>query len=536
MGDTSVASLLAGDSLAKVPTATEAGRVVVEFYEKRGLRAAWFRGGRLAPEARPFLEILDGNRPAGAVGAEQAALLAELEELGERELPDEEWMRLELGVSSALFELGARRAHGVVLPSEVEVEWHLPLRRVDLAAHLESALTAGKAEGFLPGLDPEDPRFARLEREAARYRAYAALGAWPRLELPEGKISVKAGESAGAAWLVALAERLYGEGFLDAVPALPAAVDPIPYEGELVEAVKRYQALRALPPDGNVGKATLTALNITALERVRQMEATLLRWRWVEPEPPGRSVLVNIPSFRVEVREGGTTTYAARVVVGKKTWPTPIFDDRITALILNPPWNVPDSIAADELVAKIQKDPEYLTKENLEVLAKDEDDDGFDPQTIDWTGLDPERLPFRLRQRPGRGNLLGKIKFSLPNEFNVYLHDTPGKSAFERSDRALSHGCVRVDKPFALANELVRGWPDWEGGKLEADAESGTTRVISLRDPIPVRIVYFTAAVTDDGKLELYRDIYGIDRAVLAVADRKLAASIMAGSSEAAAR
>lgn len=527
--------MLAADSVANFATDTEVGRALVTFYEKRELRAAWFRAGRLEPSARPFLELLANHRPAGEAGVAQGALLEEFGALGEGELAAEDWTRLELALSAHLLELGARHARGAMLPNEAKVGWYLPLRRVELAAELEKARARGDGIGFLTALDPADPRFRMLEREAAKYRAYAALDPWPHLELPAERISIKVGEAADPGWLDALAHRLHAEGFLSALPPAPLpGVEPALYQGELVEAVKLYQELRALPPDGNVGKATLAALNLTPLERARQIEATLLRWRWVDPEPEGRSVLVNIPSFRVEVRQDGRTVFQTRVVVGKKTWQTPIFDDRITALILNPPWNVPDSIAADELVAKIRKDPEYLTKENLEVLAKDEEADDFDPQAIDWQGLDPERLPFRLRQRPGGGNLLGKIKFSLPNEFNVYLHDTPGKSAFERTDRALSHGCVRVDKPFALAEALVQGWPEWEGGKLAAEAENGKTRVIMLPQAIPVRFVYFTAAVRGDGRLELYRDIYGIDKALLEVLDRKAALSLNTPRSAAA--
>ena len=221
---------------------------------------------------------------------------------------------------------------------------------------------------------------------------------------------------------------------------------------------------------------------------VEQIAMNMERWRWLPEDLGSRYLLVNIPAFQLDAIENGKSVLEMKVVTGKKTSPTPILADRMTTVVFSPYWNIPQDIVKKEILPKIEKDPAYLDKNNMEA-----DDKG------------------NYRQRPGKGNSLGQVKFLFPNHYNVYLHDTPAQSLFERIERDFSHGCVRLDEPMKLAQYVLRDQPEWTDDKIAAAMQAGTERAVPMKTPLPIYLVYFTAW-EENGALKTVPDVYGIDR------------------------
>jgi murein L,D-transpeptidase YcbB/YkuD len=253
------------------------------------------------------------------------------------------------------------------------------------------------------------------------------------------------------------------------------------------------------------------------IEQIELIELNMERWRWLPRERAGTYIVVNIPAFRLDVWERDTVVLSMRVVVGKKDTPTPIFNDAMTHIVFSPYWNVPPGIARDETLPSALRDPSFLRRTNMEVLDRS-------GQVVDADSIDLERGDdYRFRQRPGSGNALGHVKFMFPNEFNVYLHDTPADSLFARASRSFSHGCVRVEQPQALAEYLLKGRAEWTREAIAAAMHAGDERTVKLAAAVPVYIGYWTADVTPDGKVAFVPDVYGLDARQAAAMDQRLA-------------
>jgi murein L,D-transpeptidase YcbB/YkuD len=281
--------------------------------------------------------------------------------------------------------------------------------------------------------------------------------------------------------------------------------------------VKRFERRHGLNEDGLLTPAVLAEMNVPVDQRIRQIELNLERWRWLPRDLGDRYIVVNIPAYRLDLWDGSSPSLSMRVVVGKEDSPTPIFGDRMTYLVFSPYWNVPPDIARDETLPSIMKDPAFLQKANMEVT--DPDGNPVDPGSIDLT--DPTR--YRFRQRPGGANSLGLVKFMFPNQYNVYLHDTPTDTLFARASRSFSHGCVRVEKPEDLAAAVLRDQPDWTLDRIREAMHGDEEKIVKLRTPLPVYIGYWTAGVTPDGLVSFARDVYGIDASQAALVAERMA-------------
>ena len=230
------------------------------------------------------------------------------------------------------------------------------------------------------------------------------------------------------------------------------------------------------------------------------MELNLERLRWILGNPEQRSIVVNIANFELNVIENGKSVLSMKVIVGKPYWRTPVFTAKMTYLVINPSWNVPDSIARREILSKIRKDPHYLEKQKMRVLRQQ----GYreyeiNPETIDWSQVTARALSYRFRQEPGPLNPLGQIKFMFPNRFSVYLHDTPSRRLFSKNVRTFSHGCTRIEKPIELAEHLLRDAPGWTREKILAAIEKGTEQKVLIPHPLNVHFLYLTAWVDEVG-------------------------------------
>ncbi len=382
---------------------------------------------------------------------------------------------------------------GQIDPRSVSPSWHIDPHQTDVDSAVARALSAQRFDQALSGLRPQDSSYAVLRRELANYRELAAAGGWTIV--PEGK-AVKPGEQAPAAQLRALRSRLASEGYL---PADAATADSAPaagrelYDRALAGVVATFQADHAIEVDSILGGQTISSLNLPASFRADQIAANMERHRWLPHALGSRFVLVNVPAFQMQAFENGRMALEMKVVVGEEydDKATPTFSDSMSTVVFRPYWNVPDGIAEREIYPKLEADPSYFERRNFETFT--------------------EGGRTHVRQKPGGDNSLGLVKFLFPNEFAIYLHDTPDSSTFARDVRAASHGCIRLERPASFAQWVL----GWDAEKVQEAMNTGPDdQKVSLDRKIPVYIVYFTAFARD-GKLLFGNDLYDRDAALV---------------------
>ena len=282
------------------------------------------------------------------------------------------------------------------------------------------------------------------------------------------------------------------------------------YDEKLVYAVKHFQTRHGLEADGVIGPRTFLALNQPVSFRIDQLRSSLERARWTLRDVDSDYVLVNIAGAETLLFQDGSLKWKTRSIVGQEYRKTPVFRDVISYMEFNPTWTVPASIFRKDKLARIRNDPAYLSRGGYTVRGAD--GKTLDPASVNWWSENPG---VTLVQQPGPKNALGRVKFMFPNQYAVYLHDTDDRSLFDRSERNLSSGCVRVENPFQLADLLMRDAPDWNSERREAILNSGKTTRIDLLKPIPILITYYTAWATPSGEVEFREDIYDRDPALL---------------------
>jgi murein L,D-transpeptidase YcbB/YkuD len=522
-----IRALLAELPGAAVPAATGAdrwrrphapARAVRQLYAERAERAIWSRGDSLRPAARRLLAALGAAREDGLdrgdYGVEEIrfhlAALDAAPALARDRAPAPARARhlaaIDVALTRAFLDFGAHLLAGRVDPRRVAHGWHTESRRLDLGSRLLTAAESGEVGEALRAIAPPHAGYAALRRALAEYRVLQAAGGWAPVPDP--------GEVDDRAAVEALRVRLAATGDLAGRAEPGAALG----DDALAAAVRRFQERHGLEPTGEVDGRTLAELNVPVEERLRQIELNLERWRWLPQDLGERHLLVNIPAFTLDFVERGASVGRMRVVVGATRSPTPVFSDRVTHLELNPFWNVPPGILRDEILPAVRRDPDYLRREGMELLAGFGDDAlQLSPEEIDWS-VSPRGL--RVRQRPGGRNSLGRIKFLFPNRFHVYLHDTPADHLFARAERGFSHGCVRLERPLDLAAYLLGADPSWSRERLAAAIAAGERRGIRLPQPVPIHLLYWTAWVDGTGALQFRRDLYGRDAALLRALDR----------------
>lgn len=290
-------------------------------------------------------------------------------------------------------------------------------------------------------------------------------------------------------------------------------IDRAPDSAELALAVKKVQSEKGLTVDGKAGPALVGALNNTGMERLRRIAINLDRLKQLPDSLPISYIWVNIPSFKMQVWDSGMVKLESKVIVGGPKTRTPVFTSSLTNMITYPQWTVPYSIIFKEMLPKIQKDIKYLDNQNLMVV--DKNDSVIDPATIDWSQLSKKKFPYLIRQRQGDDNSLGVMKFNFSNKYDVYMHDTNARGMFSRSNRALSHGCVRVQKWDSLAHYLIIKNPKpLPEDSLRVWLGRQEKHYIYLKQKVPVYLRYYTCEVKEDGKIQFFEDIYGEDKAL----------------------
>jgi len=463
------------------------------FYDRRLDAPAWSGNPAAAQDAKTMLAALehadeDGLDPfayhAGAAAFRIAPQTGV--EQAERDI------LLTDGALRYVRELRAGRAELRALDRDVD----LPEQPFDAVGALEAALEARDLPMFLAGLAPPHPEYQRLKAALATYRRIAAAGGWLPLP-PLMKGNIAAGDAGPLRARLALEDD-------------QAVRSDTP--DELAEALKRFQLRHGLDGDGRLVRETLVALNVSASDRAMEIEANMERWRWLPRTLEPVRIVINAAAGELDVASNGESVLSSRVIVGRPQAPTPILRAVATSVTVNPPWNVPSAIARREIWPKLKKNRHYLQSEDMILVnGPPGDPQGLD---IDWRGLNA--FPYRVRQLPGPRNALGQIKLELPNRFDVYLHDTPAKEAFELNERNLSHGCVRVQQILPLASYALSSDASAMVAELEKAMASGATEHIAMTRPLPVYFLYWTSFVDADGTVEFRPDVYGRDERLIA--------------------
>lgn len=485
------------------------------FYERRLYRPAWSdkRGPtRLVDDMMNALRDadLEGLRPEDYhLAAIEILLAAVRDDIRTRGVivPDR-WAELDLLLTDAFLVYGFHLLAGRVNHETLEPEWVSNRRIADLAAVLETVLASGNIVRTLAALAPPQRGFRRLREALVYHREVVAQGGWPTI--PDGP-TLKRGDQGFP--VMRLRERLRLGGDLRATER----EDSTEFFDEAIEqALKKFQRRHGLTADGVLGPETRAELNVSAERRVEQLELNLERWRWLPKDLGRRHIIVNIAAFELEVVEDEAVALAMRVVVGLPFHYTPVFSDTMRYLVFNPYWHVPRNIAVREMLPHIKSDSTYLERQKMHVFQGwDPEVPEIDPATVDWAEIDTTRFPFRLRQEPGSVNALGRIKFMFLNKYNVYLHDTPARSLFEKAKRDFSHGCIRIQQPIELAEYLLQQDSRWNRDAILRELGEAMDHSVPLPEPIPIHLLYWTAWADEDGTIQFRRDIYDRDTPLL---------------------
>lgn len=483
---------------------------------RRALRDARKDGLPVDPHRLPSVD--DGRAAASGDGAGDgtgaAATAAEL-------------ARREIRLSSTFLRLASDLARGTIDPSDQGLTWRIERGDRPGRAPLEAVARGEDPADVLDRYRPDTPQYERLREALGRYRAVARAGRWDSVPAPRRSPPVlEPGDSSRI--VPALRSRLAAEPVTGALDASDARA-PV-YDSALSERVRAFQRRHGLVVDGVVGAETLAELNRPVEDRLVELVLNLDRLRWLPSELGERYLVVNVAGFEMEIVEADTTALTTEVVVGKPAWKTPIFSDTLSHVIVNPYWNVPRSIAEEEILPAARDDPSYIDENRFQAVERfGSDVEPIPGDSIDWRSVDPDGFPHLLRQAPGPDNSLGRIKFLFPNRFNVYLHDTPADQLFEESSRAFSHGCIRVEQPLRVGRYLFRTGAEAGPDELEGLVESGERTRVDLATGVPVYVVYLTAWSEPGGPVHFHDDIYERDEKVQHRA-REIVAALGRGS------
>ncbi len=407
---------------------------------------------------------------------------------------------LDILMTDAFMVYASNLSIGKVDPEQLYPLWFSKKEKTDILVALDKLISTRDLAGTIRSFAPDHEQYWRLVDAARDMQDVIDAGGWP--ELPDGE-DIRPGQRNRQVAMLRRRLRISGE-----LKRRKTVAGPDFYDKVLEIAVKKFQLFHGLEPDGLVGPNTRAELNVSAVQRRDQILLNLERWRWLHHKWEDNYILVNAAAFSLTAHSQDKQI-SMRVIVGMDLKRTPVFSRKMLYIVINPYWNVPRSIAVEELLPKLQEDPGYAARNDYEVLSGDEE---IDPRQIDWDTLNADNFPLRIRQKSGNKNALGRIKFIFPNRFNVYMHDTPYRNLFGLARRDLSHGCIRLQKPFDLALFILQAEdPSWTRERLEQLIKEGQRCVVKIHSDWMVHFLYWTAWVDDQGQLRFSRDIYNRD-------------------------
>ncbi|MEN6320781.1 MAG: L,D-transpeptidase family protein [Syntrophaceae bacterium] len=479
-------------------------------YSEREYRPAWSDDYGPFPHVEDFLEVLrkadqEGLNPKEYHLSEiEAGLSGLYESLMKGETPDcGKIADIDLMLTDAFLLYASHMAMGRVDHRKIYPNWVVKPRSTDVTAMYQRVIASGEIEKELAGLPPHYPGYIKLKEKLSEYRNIAENGGWPRI--PQG---AKLYRGAHGKQVAALRKRLILSGYLKSMGGKKSNI----FNREIEAAVRIFQKSHGLKDDGRVGRPTLEALNVTVEKRIRQIALNMDRMRWLPSDIGKRFIFVNVADFRLQITEDEHPIMDMKIIAGKKEQRSCVLSAKMKYLELNPFWKVPDSIATKEILPQVKKNTGYLKNRNIRVFWNWNDNaKEIDPRKINWSRVMAKNFKYKLRQDPGPGNPLGRVKFIFPNACDIYLHDTPTRHLFGREHRAFSHGCIRIEKPVELATYLLQNKETWTRKKILAEIKKGKRQVVTLPEPMNVHIFYGTAWVDRNGLLQFRNDIYHID-------------------------
>lgn len=455
---------------------------VNEFYKRRDFQFAWFNKDGITDAVSIFQNKLQNYNSDFADSSLNDSrldtLLANIEADEQAFLSDTGLVQhLELSLTTAFFKY-SQKVYGGSTKNPLNLSWFIPRKKKNYQALLDTLISLNRGEEIQ---EPVNQYYISLKAKLRQYRAIQKKGGLGDVITTSKQLSVGSSDSA----------LLIVKQHLALTNDLNINDNSIVFTDSLRMALLNFQRRMGLVENGKIDVPTLHELNQPIAFRIKQMMFNMERLRWVPVEVEKDYLLINIPEYKMHVFEDNKLIWAANVVVGQTAKRTSIFRGNISHIILNPYWGIPTSIVKNEILPKLKNNPNYLKNNNIEVRNGN------------------------YRQRPGKNNALGQMKFMFPNNYHIYLHDTPSKGLFGSSKRAFSHGCIRVENPKKLALFLLRNNTDWNTERIDKILRTTTETSIRIKPTVPVYIAYFTAWVDYRGQLNFRNDVYGLDKKML---------------------
>lgn len=493
--------------------------VLHRFYQERHFKPAWIKDRKITEigyEMRyeVYQARFDGLNPEDYHLGLINSYFSKFEQLQKSgQLPEEgDLAAIDILLTDAYIMLSSHLYLGKVEPEQLKAIWNIQRAAPELLIdkRLEEALQAGSIRKSLESLYPSFVIYKKMRdglralyEDKKRFDQSPASN-WKKLKVDK---SIKPGESHNA--IPEIRKRLEFWGYLTSAPIEDEKV----YDSLMVPGIKKIQLRHGMENDGVIGQGTIHALGQTPSDLIATAAVNLERLRWLPDKLKDQEIiLVNTANFQLDYLLNRDTLFTSRVIVGKSYHATPQFDGLMSYIVFSPTWTVPTSIVRNEILPSLKKDPQYLGKKNMKLLTSD--GKVIDPAGIDWSKVNPRSFPYTVRQEPGEQNSLGLVKFMFPNKHSVYIHDTPSRSLFAREDRALSHGCVRIQKPFEFAKLLLSFDTQWTDERIYAAMKQTTERTVMLDRKIPVVMLYLTYWCDASGKTFFRRDVYSRDEEI----------------------
>jgi murein L,D-transpeptidase YcbB/YkuD len=421
----------------------------------------------------------------------------------------EDMMKLDVLLTDAYLLLGLHLYYGKVDSEKEGENWTIQRKKPELQLNrkLEEALTAGDITNGLNLLAPRYRSYWMMKEDLAFFLELENEP-WPAI-ISDTTINPAQSNQL----LPKIRRRLIKLRY-----SLSDSIS-VTYDTELEKQLKNFQKGWGLNADGVIGKGTLLALNTRPEMLINRLKVNMERFRWLPLHEPRKYLMVNIASFDLVLIEGVDTLISMRAIVGKDYRETPVFNALMTYIVFGPSWTVPPTILKNDVIPELLKGPEYLKKKNMKLLRYDGSEIAY--SEIDWTKISRNNFPYMVRQNPGPENALGKVKFMFPNSYNVYIHDTPSRGYFARDDRAMSSGCIRIEKPFELAELLLADSPEWPPEKIHTAMQQNRGQTASLKTPVEVLLLYLTSWTGGNGRVQFRKDIYMWDELIVKALNQK---------------
>jgi murein L,D-transpeptidase YcbB/YkuD len=499
-----VASFPASQTLVLADDSLFATKYLLDFYKLRQFSVTWTNQGKLTIQGDSLLQLIKKADLDGLISSDYH--LQKIDSLlrkptGVKKFDANKLGEADLLLTDAFLTYTVHIHCGRLNKDSLTREWHPQLADTNLVELLNTAIRHNTIGRTIHAMEPQNEAYQAMKQALRQFLTEFKASEWD---------SLRSRLSDSTTFNERLKTRLLASHDYVVAESDSLLSDSI----KLIKAIKNFQCRNYLTEDGKIGKLTFKALQQTKADCIHQIEVNLERCRWKITPVEERYVWVNIPKFEMKVVDGDTLLMKSRVIIGQPKKPTPLLKSKITNFLIYPYWNVPYSIATKELLPILKRDTSYLRKNNFEVL------NGFnqvvDPSYVIWKKYNEKFFPWRLRQKTGDENSLGILKFNFQNKFGVYMHDTDNRRLFNREMRAMSHGCVRLERFIDFAKFLIREDSlKYPVDSLTADLSREKQKYVYMRKPIPVYINYFTAEVNEHGQLFFFIDVYGRDEKML---------------------